>query len=169
MLIFLREVRTPLIIMKIVPICKVSIFSKNFKKQNKTIVLVGGCFDILHPGHVTFLEKAKKVGDCLFVLLESDQKVRRLKGVNRPVHTQSERAKVLSALCAVDHIVMLPYMELDKEYDELVGKIGPDIIAATFKDVNISKHRRAAKKVGAKLKFVTKMISDHSTSRVLNY
>ena len=62
------------------------------------IVLVGGCFDILHLGHVVFLEKAKKEGDVLVVLLESDEKVRFLKGKGRPVHTQSERAEILSAL-----------------------------------------------------------------------
>ena len=132
------------------------------------IVLVGGCFDILHPGHIIFLQKAKKEGDILLVLLESDEKKRRLKGQGRPVHTQKERAKVLSALRVVDYIILLPYLENDSQYDRLVGKIKPDVIAATFGDVNISHYQRAAKLTGAKLKFVTKKISNYSSSRILN-
>lgn len=143
--------------------------SENLKRQGKSIVLVGGCFDILHPGHTTFLERAKKEGDILIVLLESDQKVKELKGINRPVHTQKERAKVLSALRAVDYIVMLPYMKSDTEYDELVSKIRPDVIAITKCYANIYHHERAAKKIGAKLQTVTKIVDNHSTSRILNH
>lgn len=137
------------------------------KKQGKVVVLAGGCFDILHPGHVIFLEKAKKTGDILVVFLESDQKVKELKGVNRPVHTQQERAQVLSALRAVDCVVMLPYMKFEAEYDELIAKIKPDVIAATSKDTNNPHYQRSAKLVGAKLKVVTKIIGNYSTSRLL--
>lgn len=154
--------------MKIISIKKAADLTHNLKKRGQTIVLVGGCFDILHLGHVIFLEKAKKAGNSLIVLLESDQKVRQLKGINRPVHTQLERAKVLSALRAVDYVVALPYMKLDREYDELVGRIRPDVIAATFKDANILYYKRAAKKVRAKLKFVTKVIPGHSTSSLID-
>lgn len=131
-------------------------------------VLVGGCFDVLHPGHVVFLEKAKKAGEVLIVLLESDRKVKALKGVKRPVHSQKERAKVLSALAFVDYIVMLPFMRSEEEYDKLIETIKPDIIAATFGDVNAIYHQRSAKLSGAKFKYVTKTIGNHSTSRILN-
>ncbi len=134
--------------------------------KGKKIVLVGGCFDILHPGHVIFLEKAKQAGDILIVLLESDEKVRKLKGINRPVHIQKERAKILSALRSVDYVVMLPFMKKSLDYDQLIAQIKPDVIAATFGDINIH-HKRIAKKVGAKLKFVTKIIGNHSSSRIL--
>lgn len=134
----------------------------------KKIVLVGGCFDVLHPGHVIFLEKAKKMGDTLIVLLESDEKVRILKGVNRPVHTQKERARILSALTAVDQIISLPFMKTDQEYDELVKKIKPAIIAVTLKALD-SHHKRAAKLAGAKIKYVTNMIGTYSTSSMLNH
>ncbi len=132
-------------------------------------VLVGGCFDVLHPGHVIFLEKAKKAGNYLIVLLESDQKVKALKGVSRPVHSQKERAQVLSALSFIDYIVLLPFMRSDREYDNLIAKIRPDIIAATKGDKNASYHQRSAKQVGASFKFVTNMIGDHSTSGILNH
>src|SRR3990167_9728836 len=99
---------------EILSVGRIAAFSKDLKKQGKVVVLAGGCFDILHPGHVIFLEKAKKTGDILVVLLESDQKVKELKGINRPVHTQIDRAQVLFALRAVDYVVMLPYMKFDK-------------------------------------------------------
>lgn len=152
----------------ILPVSQVSQLSKILKKEGQTIVLVGGCFDVLHPGHVIFLEKAKAVGDVLVVLLESDQKIRELKGVSRPVHTQKERAKVLSALRSVDYVVILPFLQKEKEYDQIVAKVSPDIIAATFGDSNIHHHQRSAKLTGAKLKYVTKMIGNHSTSRILD-
>lgn len=136
-------------------------------KAGRKTVLVGGCFDVLHPGHVIFLEKAKQAGDILIVLLESDKKVRELKGVKRPVHTQKERALVLSSLRSVDKVIPLPYMKDEKSYDRLILKIKPDIIAATKGDSNIIHHQRAAKLSGAKIKIVTKVIGNHSTSNIL--
>src|SRR5690242_1743275 len=84
--------------------------------ENGKTVLVGGCFDILHLGHITFLEKAKKMGDRLVVLLESDQKTKLLKGPKRPVHSQKDRAKVLSALRFVDFVIMLPFLKKEQDY-----------------------------------------------------
>ena len=152
----------------VIPIKRLAAFVSSLKKQNKKTVLIGGCFDILHPGHITFLEKAKKAGDILIVLLESDQKVTELKGVGRPVNTQTERAKVLSALKTVDCVVRLPYLKSDTQYDQLTAKIKPDVIAATSKDTDTSHHRRSAKLVGAKFKVVTK-IDHHSTSSILKH
>ena len=73
---------------------------------NKKIVFTNGCFDILHHGHVNYLTKAKSLGDVLVVGLNSDSSVRRLKGKNRPIVTQKNRAKVLSALASVDFVVI---------------------------------------------------------------
>lgn len=151
---------------EIISIGRVSIFSKSLKKQGKKVVLAGGCFDVLHPGHVIFLEKAKRTGDILVILLESDQKVKELKGTNRPVYAQKDRAKVLSSLKTVDYIVMLPYMKFEREYDELIERIRPDVIAATSKDESFH-HRRSAKSVKAKFKVVVDVIGDYSTSRIL--
>lgn len=153
---------------EVVSLGELTTLIKSFKKQGK-IVLAGGCFDILHPGHVFFLEKAKKAGQILVILLESDQKVKELKGINRPVYTQPERARILSALEAVDYVVMLPYLKFDREYDELIAKIKPDVIAATSKDTTLSHHRRSAKLIGARFKLVTKVIGDYSTSKILNF
>lgn len=137
------------------------------EKFRQVTVLAGGCFDVLHPGHVIFLEKAKKMGDRLIVLLESDQRVKILKGDNRPVHTQKERAKILSALKAVDQVISLPFMDNEAQYDRLIAKIKPDIIAVTDGYGNVKHHKRVADKIGAKLKYVTKVIGNYSSSRLL--
>lgn len=152
---------------KILTVEKIESLSREIKKQGGVIVLAGGCFDIIHPGHIVFLEKAKEAGSSLIVFLESDEKVNKLKGVGRPVHTQTERAKVLSALSSVDYVVMLPFMGLDAEYDQLIKTLKPDIIAATRKDGDISHYQRAARLSGAKLEFVTDVIGGHSSSKIL--
>ncbi|MBI2039638.1 adenylyltransferase/cytidyltransferase family protein [Candidatus Microgenomates bacterium] len=153
----------------IIPITKIKAVRERITKQGKSLCLVGGCFDVLHPGHVVFLHKAKKAADYLIVLLESDQKVKKLKGERRPVHDQKMRAKVLSNLTSVDLVVMLPFMEKKSQYDELILKIKPDVIAVTSGYPDTDYHRRAADLVGAKLKYVTKMIGNHSTSKILNH
>jgi len=131
------------------------------------IVLTGGCFDILHIGHVRFLSEAKGMGDCLVVLLESDKKVKELKGKNRPVFIQGERAEMLSALRSVDLIVLLPMMENDSDYLNLVMKIKPDIIAVTEDDPHIEIKRCLAKEVGGELKIIS-LTKTFSTSKLAN-
>jgi D-beta-D-heptose 7-phosphate kinase/D-beta-D-heptose 1-phosphate adenosyltransferase len=69
-------------------------------------VATGGCFDLLHAGHVGLLESARRIGDCLIVCLNSDASVRRLKGAGRPVVGEAERAEVLRALSCVDAVVV---------------------------------------------------------------
>ena len=77
---------------------------KKLKAEGKKVVSTSGCFDILHAGHVTYLEAAKEKGDVLIVLLNSDSSVRRLKGEQRPIVPENERAIVLAGLESVDYI-----------------------------------------------------------------
>ena len=135
------------------------------KESKGRIVLTGGCFDILHIGHVRFLSEARKMGDYLIVLLENDEKVRKLKGENRPIFVQKERAEMLSALRSVDLIVLLPTMDSDRDYLDLVMKIKPDIVAVTEKDPQIEKKKGQAKKIGAELKVVS-LVKTLSTSNL---
>ena len=72
----------------------------------RRVVFTNGVFDILHAGHVTYLEEARALGDVLVVGLNSDESVRRLKGPSRPINTQEDRALVLSALRCVDHVIV---------------------------------------------------------------
>lgn len=152
---------------KIIDLGKLSKVVGQIQKVGENIVLVGGCFDILHLGHVTFLEKARKKGDFLIVLLESDQVIRTKKGDKRPINSQKNRAKVLSALKDVDLIVMLPEMK-NEDYDKVVKEIKPSIIAITSKDPEIKYKKRSAKLIGAKISIVTKFIPEHSTTAFLN-
>ena len=138
-----------------------------FKSKGKKIVLVGGCFDVLHPGHIVFLQKARQAGDKLIVLLESDEKIKKLKGSKRPVHTQKEREVILKALKMVDLVIPLPYLKEDLEYEVFIKKIKPDIIAATLGSLDNHHKERIAKATGAKLKYVTKIIGDYSTTNIL--
>ena len=70
------------------------------------MVATGGCFDLLHPGHVSVLEAARRLGDCLIVCLNSDRSVHRLKGPGRPLQSEQDRATVLRALRCVDEVVV---------------------------------------------------------------
>lgn len=144
-------------------------FLHNFlKEQNKTLVLTGGCFDILHIGHISLFENAKKYGDSLVVLLESDTSISKWKGTDRPLHTQQQRAEVLSAIKFVDFIIMLPDTMTNESYDTLVKALQPDIIATTENDPGIIHKERQAKLVNAHLFFVNKIIKNISTSRIIS-
>ncbi|MEI8377172.1 MAG: D-glycero-beta-D-manno-heptose 1-phosphate adenylyltransferase [bacterium] len=76
------------------------------KQQNKKIVSTNGCFDILHVGHVRYLQESKKQGDILVVCLNSDASVKRLKGDSRPLNSEEDRAEVLAALACIDYVVI---------------------------------------------------------------
>ncbi len=78
--------------------------SQELNSQNKTIVFTNGCFDIIHSGHISYLTESKKLGDILIIGLNSDNSVKRLKGENRPINTQNDRAIVLSGLKSVDYV-----------------------------------------------------------------
>jgi len=100
---------------------EISAITQELKHKNKNIVFTNGCFDILHAGHVRYLETAKSFGDVLIVGLNSDQSVRTLKGETRPINTGQDRAYILAALEAVDYVVIF---EQDTPYD-LIKLITP--------------------------------------------
>lgn len=92
--------------------------------QHKKIVFTNGCFDILHVGHIRYLQEARKLGDMLVVGLNSDASVKRLKGPTRPVNEEKDRAELLSALDCVDYVVMF---EEDTPYN-LILQLQPDVL-----------------------------------------
>src|SRR5262245_13963431 len=77
---------------------------ERLRGEGKRLVFTNGCFDLLHPGHVRYLNQARSLGDALVVALNSDQSVRSLKGEGRPVMNQQERAEVIAALRSVDYV-----------------------------------------------------------------
>jgi D-beta-D-heptose 7-phosphate kinase/D-beta-D-heptose 1-phosphate adenosyltransferase len=94
------------------------------RRAGARIVFTNGCFDLLHPGHVRYLAAARRLGDVLVVALNDDASVRRLKGPPRPILAAAERAEVLAALAAVDHVVTFP----DDTPLELVRAVRPDVL-----------------------------------------
>ena len=94
------------------------------RNQGSTIVFTNGCFDILHAGHVSYLEQARRCGDCLVVGLNSDRSVRALKGDSRPVNGEGDRARVLAALGCVDFIV---FFDEDTPHS-LISDLLPDVL-----------------------------------------
>lgn len=101
-----------------------SLVRKEAKEQGKKVVFTNGCFDILHVGHITYLNEAKKLGDVLIIGLNSDASVRRLKGESRPVNSQIDRALVLDALRSVDYVSIF---NEDTPFELLEG-IVPDVL-----------------------------------------
>lgn len=137
--------------------------------QNKTIVVVGGCFDILHYGHIRFLEEAYKAGGTnayLVVALEPDSRI--IHGKKRqPVHTQCERAQILASIRYIDKVLLLGDLKTDADYNQLVQDIQPHIIAVTSDDPQIENKRLQAKRVGALLKSVIDRIDFFASSKIL--
>ena len=93
------------------------------QRRGQTIVFTNGCFDVLHPGHVVYLEAARALGDALIVAVNSDRSVRSLKGPARPITPAQDRARVLAALACVDCVTVFD----DDTAMRLLGTVQPDI------------------------------------------
>lgn len=96
----------------------------NLMNKNKRVVFTNGCFDILHVGHLRYLEAAKKLGDILVVGLNSDQSVRRLKGAQRPICSEKERQEMLLGLKPVDYVFLFE----EDTPENLIEKIKPNVL-----------------------------------------
>jgi rfaE bifunctional protein nucleotidyltransferase chain/domain len=94
------------------------------RSAGRRIVFTNGVFDLLHPGHVRYLQEARALGDLLIVGLNADESVRRSKGPGRPITPQEERAEVLAALVSVDAVVMFP----EDTPADLIRRLQPDIL-----------------------------------------
>lgn len=141
--------------------------AKQIRAQGSKIVLAGGCFDVLHKGHITFLEKAKQAGDILFLFVENDETIKKTKGEKRPFNIQNDRATVVSHLDIVDYVITLPPIYSNNFYDELVTKIKPAIIATTTGDASRFHKERQAKKINAQVIDVTELVENQSTTRLI--
>lgn len=96
--------------------------SQELKNKKSAIVTTNGCFDILHVGHIRYLQESRNQGDVLIVCLNSDTSVKRLKGESRPINNESDRAEVLAALGCVDYVVIFD----EDTPSELLRIIRPD-------------------------------------------
>mgnify|MGYP005755187255 CR=1 FL=1 len=98
-------------------------FVHNLQKSGKTVVATNGCFDILHVGHVRYLQKTKTFADYSIVLLNSDKSVRSIKGEGRPINNENDRAEILCALSCVDYVVLFD----EDSPRNLLDEIKPDV------------------------------------------
>lgn len=95
-----------------------------FKKSGKKIVFTNGCFDLLHIGHVRYLEQAKSLGDVLIVGINTDASVQVLKGPTRPIQNENDRAEILASLKSVDHTVLFG----EQTPINLIKSVKPDVL-----------------------------------------
>ena len=134
-----------------------------YRQENRRIVFTNGCFDILHRGHIAYLNRAKALGDILIVGLNSDDSVRRLKGPERPINPLEDRGQILAALSCVDHIVPFD----GNTPHELIRVIKPDIFVKggdysreTLPEAGL------VEKLGGEVKILP-YLDDHSTSSII--
>lgn len=113
---------------KLVSYKKIRALTTSLKRQGKIIVFTNGCFDILHAGHVRYLKKAKKLGDMLVVGLNSDFSVRKIKGKERPINNQRDRAEILCSLSTVDYVVIFN----EETPERLIKMVQPDILVKGY-------------------------------------
>ena len=142
------------------------VFRNNVRKKGKTFVLTNGCFDLLHSGHVHSLHEASKLGDYLWVAINSDISIKGLKGENRPIISELDRAYIVSSLACVSGVTIFNTKRLDKE----ILSLKPDVYAKAgdYNKTNIAKiERDALDKVDAKLKFVS-FLPGRSTTAIIN-
>jgi cytidyltransferase-like protein len=130
-----------------------------------TKTLVGGCFDLLHFGHLSFLKAAKELADNLIICLESDTTIQRMKKA-APIHTQKQRAEILAELICVDYILLLPALSSYDDYLKLVKAIQPNFLAVTKGDPQLANKQQQAHDVGATVIEVNQLIEGLSSSLI---
>ncbi len=162
---------------KVVTQSELIVQRREWKRNGRRIVLVSGCFDLLHPGHIRLLEQARSLGDVLVVALESDSRVRARndatgepakgvnRGVSRPITSAAERAEILAALACVDYVFEVAEAGLS----EFLAQLTPDILvkgggAGPGKDVAVEE--RSAQAAGAKIVRIP-LEPGYSTSRLV--
>ena len=148
---------------KIVSEPEAAIIRKTYAEQR--IVFTNGCFDLLHVGHVRYLTAAKQLGDILVVGLNSDASVRQLKGADRPINPEADRAEILAALTVVDHVVIFAEMRVNR----LITILRPDLYVKGG-DYSVDNLDRgevdALRSVGAEIKILP-LVPGRSTTRLI--
>ena len=143
---------------------EVKVYSKDLHERGKKIVFTNGCFDILHAGHVEYLEAAKELGDKLIVAINTDRSVRKLKGSSRPVNTLAHRAKVLASLQCIDKVV---FFDEDTPI-KLIKAIRPDVLVkgGDYKLKDIVGHNEVSQSGGSVV--TIPLVKGLSTSKIIS-
>jgi D-beta-D-heptose 7-phosphate kinase/D-beta-D-heptose 1-phosphate adenosyltransferase len=134
-----------------------------YKHQGRKVVFTNGCFDIIHSGHVSYLNQAKEQGDILIVGVNSDDSVRRLKGSGRPINPLEDRVQVLAALSSVDHII--PF---DSDMPTgLIEAIRPDVyVKGGDYTLETLPEARLVKSMGGEVRLID-YVENHSTTGMI--
>ena len=147
----------------LIPKEKIEGFCAVLREAGQRIVFTNGCFDILHAGHVRYLEEARALGDCLVLGLNTDASVRRLKGETRPVNTELDRAAVTGALAAVDYVVLFD----EPTAETLIEKVRP---AVYVKGGDYTRETlpeaRVVEKYGGEVHFIG-LVPGRSTTKII--
>lgn len=142
----------------------ISEFVENLHRAGKTVAATNGCFDILHVGHVRYLQQSRTYADYLIVLLNSDKSVKSIKGNDRPINNEMDRAEILVALNCVDFVVMFdedsPALLLDEIKPDVYTK-GADYTMETLPERDIMI------KNGTKVEFID-FVQGKSTTNIIN-
>jgi len=140
-----------------------SLVSK-IKENKKTIALTNGCFDILHIGHARYLKEAKSLADILIVGINSDLSVKKLKGENRPINNENDRAELLSYFEFIDYLVIFT----ESTADNLLLSIKPDVYVkgGDYTKESLPEHI-SIDKINAKVAFID-FVNGYSTTNIIN-
>jgi rfaE bifunctional protein nucleotidyltransferase chain/domain len=132
------------------------------------LVVVTGVFDLLHVGHLRFLQAARALGARLLVGVESDKRVRRWKGPDRPIQTQEDRCELLSSLRVVDEVFIIEGERVEPDYYvELLRPLGARYLAVTASDPFLEEKRAAMAEIGVELRVVIPRVENYSTSHLI--
>ena len=138
-------------------------FCERLRQEGKRIVFTNGCFDILHAGHVRYLTAARACGDVLVLGLNSDASVRRLKGDSRPINTEQDRAEVIGALKAVDHVTIFG----EQTAEEVIALVKPDVyVKGGDYTLDTLPEARIVQSYGGKVEFID-LVAGRSTTNVI--
>ncbi|HWR83986.1 MAG TPA: D-glycero-beta-D-manno-heptose 1-phosphate adenylyltransferase [Candidatus Deferrimicrobium sp.] len=142
---------------------EISRLAARLRKARKKVVFTNGVFDIIHRGHIRYLQKAKAFGDVLIVGLNSDSSVRRIKGTGRPIQNESDRAAILLALKVVDYVIIFN----EDRPDKLIRQVKPDVLVkgADYKMDEIA-GAEFVRSYGGEVKRVV-LLKGRSTSRII--
>ncbi len=150
---------------KILSAADLPAWREELRRRGGKLVATNGCFDLLHLGHVSYLQQARRLGDALLVGLTSDAQVRQLKGPGRPVNRQADRAAVVAALESVDAVFVFP----ERDARHFLEAVRPDIYAKggdyTLDTIN-QDERRLLEKMGVKI-VILPAVPGQSTSATL--
>jgi len=139
--------------------------TKEWRAAGRKIVATNGCFDLLHVGHVRYLEAARALGDALIVGINGDKSVRALKGADRPVNNENDRAEIVAALECVDLVVIFPDVRATKFLES--AEPGVYVKGGDYKTETLNAEETAAlKKIGSQIEILP-LESGYSTSDLL--